>query len=108
MLINFSADFNLEKSWAEHMVMYSNYSLLWFDYYRQCLTTMSFMIANLKAKYHPTINSPEKETEFKARFAQTDKMIRKHNSDPNHTYKMAHNRFSSMVCKLYKGRRSWI
>jgi hypothetical protein len=43
------------------------------------------------------LESPEEETELKARFAKTDEMIEKHNSDPNAKHHIGHNHFSTMV-----------
>ena len=42
-------------------------------------------------------DSAEEDAFRKAIFSQTDAMIKEHNSDPESTYKMAHNKLSAMV-----------
>ena len=55
-----------------------------------------------QAKYHPDLESPEEEAELKARFAKTDEMIQKHNSDPNVKHHIGHNHFSTMVRRFLR------
>jgi hypothetical protein len=44
-----------------------------------------------------TYDSAEENAYRKSQFAETDAMIQDHNSDPEATYQMAHNNFSTMV-----------
>ena len=42
-------------------------------------------------------DSAEEDAHRKAIFVKTDAMIQEHNSDPESTFQMAHNHFSTMV-----------
>ena len=42
-------------------------------------------------------DSAEEDARRKAIFDKTDAMIQEHNSDPESTFQMAHNHFSTMV-----------
>ena len=42
-------------------------------------------------------DSAEEDARRKAIFVKTDAMIQEHNSDPESTFQMAHNHFSTMV-----------
>ena len=54
------------------------------------------LFVKLQVKFGLSYNSTE-EAYRKGLFAKTHEMIVKHNSDPNVTYLMGHNQFSTMV-----------
>lgn len=51
----------------------------------------------LKTKHGKKFSSTAEETKRKGHFSKTHDMINKHNSKPNATFQMDHNKFSDMV-----------
>ena len=47
-----------------------------------------------------SFHSAEEEAYRKAIFTKTDKIISKHNRDPNTTDLMDHNKYSTLVCNI--------
>jgi len=50
-----------------------------------------------KVKHSKSFNSASEETKRKSHFSKTHDMIKKHNSNPNSTFQMDHNKFSDMT-----------
>ena len=54
-----------------------------------------------QAQFDLTFDSAEEDAVRKAIFAKTDAMINQHNADPEATFQMGHNLFSSMVTTTF-------
>ena len=55
----------------------------------------------LKAHHSVKISNPAQEAQRKKHFAKTAAAIEAHNANPDATYEMEHNQFSSFVCLSY-------
>ena len=64
------------------------------------LNASLYVFIYTQAQFDLTFDSAEEDAERKTIFAKTDAMIKEHNSDPESTYQMAYNLFSSMLIIL--------